>query len=273
MPTLENVSPNPRIFALHVSESGDGKSDAAASYPGPFHQWDFDGRNEALLSKVKPRGPLEPKDVSFTRFYPKNGYEPFQDELNILEMQRISRQFPYGTCELASITSFNRALIVSSHNIQKGKMIGKLRMSGPGDFNFEVSGMAQLMDQLEIFPCNVIVSAHIIDKWGKPDTGNPEKDQYAANEKIGEKIALRDQPGAVLPSMFSNVFRFSRKVVSGQMKYYVNFATDLAKNSFGIPPGEHDITGKMFYPYLQDLIKQIREGSFKPPSVNAGMPF
>lgn len=273
MPTLENLSLNPRIFALHVSRSGDGKSDAAASYPGPFHQLDFDGRHESLLSKVQPRGPLSPKDVSFDRFYIKNGYEPLQDKLDTFEALRMSRQFPYGTVELASVTSFMRALIVSSHKLQKGKMVGKLRMSGPGDFNFEVTGLAQLIDQLDILPCNVVVSAHVIDKWGKPNTGHPEKDMYAANEITGEKINLRDQPGEVLLSLFSNVFRFSRKPVGNTMKYYVNFATDMAKNSYGIPPGEHDITGKQFYPFLQDLIKQIREGTFKPPAVNSGMPF
>jgi hypothetical protein len=133
--------------------------------------------------------------------------------------------------------------------------------------------MKQLMDQLDILPCNVIVSAHVIDKWGKPDTGNPKSDMFAANEPVGEKINLRDQPGEVLLSLFSNVFRFSRKVVSGQMKYFVNFATDMAKNSFNIPPGEHDITGKQFYPYLQDLIKQIKDGTFKAPSSNNAMPF
>lgn len=273
MPTLENFTPNPRIFALHVSRSGDGKSDAAASYPGPFHQIDYDGRHDSLLSKVIPRGPLDPKNVSFERFYTKNGYEPLQDHLDRLEMLRISRQFPYGTIELASATSFMQALITSSHKLQKGKMIGKLRMSGPGDFNFEVTGMKQLIDQLDILPCNVIVSAHVIDRWGKPDTGNPDKDQYAANEVIGEKINLRDQPGEVLLSLFSNVFRFSRKVIGGNMNYFVNFATDMAKNSFGIPPGEHNITGKQFYPYLQDLIKSIRDGSFKPAATNAGLPF
>lgn len=273
MPTLENYTPTPRIFALHVSRSGDGKSDAAASYPGPFHQIDFDGRHDSLLSKVKPRGPLEPKDVSFDRFYSKNGYEPFQDFLDKLEMMRLSRTFPYKTIELASITSFMQALITSSHKLQKGKMIGRLRMSGPGDFGFEVSGTRQLIEQLEILPCDVIVSAHVIDRWGKPNTGKPESDMYAANEVIGEKINLRDQPGEVLLSLFSNVFRFSRHVQGGAMNYYVNFATDMAKNSFGIPPGEHNITGKQFYPFLQDLIKQIREGTFKPPAVNAGLGF
>lgn len=273
MPTFENFVAAPNIHALHVSRSGDGKSDAAASYPGPFHQFDFDGRHESLLSKVKPRGPLEPKDVSFERFYSKNGYEPFQDRLTELEMLRIARRFPYGTIELASITSFMQSLITSSHKLQKGKMIGKLRMSGPGDFGFEVSGTRQLMEQLDILPCNVIVSAHVIDRWGKPNTGKPEQDMYSANEVIGEKINLRDQPGEVLLSLFSNVFRFSRVVQNGVMRYYVNFATDMAKNSYGIPPGEHDITGKPFYPYLQDLIKSIREGTFKPPTANTALPF
>jgi hypothetical protein len=47
----------------------------------------------------------------------------------------------------------------------------------------------------------------------------------------------------------------------------------VAGNAFGIPPGLHDITGKPFYPYLQELIASIRNGTFKQPEANQGMSF
>jgi len=274
---LKDYSPETRIHALHISRSGDGKSAAAASYPRPFHQYDYDGRFDGVYGAVKPQGFLEPDGISFDRLYTKNGYEPFQNILDQLEMARITKQFPFKTIELASITSFMQALIVSSHKLQGGKMIGKLRMSGPGDFGFEVTGMKQLMDQLAIMPCNVIISAHVIDKWGKGKIKNSqgvlERDVYGPNEVIGEKINLRDQPGEVLLSLFSNVFRFSREVEGNKMKYYVDFASDVAKNAFGIPPGLHDITGKPFYPYLQDLIKKLRSGTYEAPKTSNALPF
>jgi hypothetical protein len=37
----------------------------------------------------------------------------------------------------------------------------------------------------------------------------------------------------------------------------VEFATDIAKNSFGIGVGQHDITGKNFY----ELLTQLRTNS------------
>lgn len=273
MPTLESYLPETRIFALHISRSGDGKSAAAASYPRPFHEIDYDGRFDGVWAAVKPQGFLEPEGITYDRLYTKDGYEPMQDFLDKLEVARMNGRLPFKTIELASMTSFMQALITSSHKLQKGKMIGKLRMSGPGDFNFEVTGMKQLVDQLSSLPCHVVVSAHIIDKWGKPKTGKAGE-EFAQNEVVGEKLNLRDQPGEVLLSMFSNVFRFSREVQGNTMKYYVDFASDTAKNAFGIPPGLHDITGKAFYPYLQDLIQKIRSGSYVAPVLsNSGLNF
>lgn len=264
----EDYSPEERIFCLACSRSGDGKSVAAASFPRKYMQYDFDGRFDGVWAALKPRGFLDPEGIEFKRFYPRKGWESFQQELDLLEKYLIAGQFPYKTIEIASITTLDGALINSSHNLQGGRMLGKLRMSGPADFNFETHGIKQVIEFLQMFPCHVIVSAHIIDKWGKPRPRagqDIESTQYAANEVIGEKICLRDQPGEVLLSCFSNVFRFSREVVDGQLKFYVDFASDVAKNAFGIPPGLHDITGKPFYPYLQELIKKIKDGTFVAP--------
>lgn len=264
MPKLEDYKPDARIFALFISRSKHGKSCAAASFPKPYHQWDFDDRFDGVVGAVKPFGFLDPNGISFERFFTQNGFEPFQKALDELDMKRITMQFPYKTVELASLTSFMQALINSSHKLQSGKKIGMLRMSGPGDFNFEVTGMRQLLDYLHILPCHVICSAHVIDKWGKPKTGKPGE-EYAANEIIGEKLCLRDQPGEVITSCFSNVFRFEKEVDNNKEKYTVEFSSDICGNTFGIPPGKFDITGKPFYPFLQNLIKEIKEGTFKMP--------
>lgn len=268
-------SPEERIFALFVSRSGDGKSVAAASFPRPYLQDDFDGRFDGVYGAIK-QGLISGDGIEFERFYTRNGYEPFQEQLNKFDLARLAGgPFPIKTLEVASVTTMIQALTNSSHKLQGGKKIGNLRMSGPGDFGFEVSGMKQIMDFLQILPCHVIVSAHLIEKWGKPrprtlggdlksitDLSKDEREltQYAANEIVGEKLALRDQPGEVLLSCFSNVFRFSREIENDKLHYYVEFATDMAKNAFGIPPGRFDITGKPFYPFLQELIGKVREG-------------
>jgi len=269
MPKIEDYKPEDKIVALFLSRSKDGKSVAAASFPRPYHQFDFDGRFDGVAGACKPpvgTGFLDSEDISFTRMYTHKGFEPFDDELQNLQMMHVQNgRFKYKTIEIASATSFVQALINSSHKLQKGKMIGRLRMSGPGDFNFEVTGMKQLMDYLYGFPCHIIMSAHIIDKYGKGtiinEDGHSAKDTFGANEVVGEKVNLRDNVGEMLLSCFSNVFRFSREVDrDNAMQYYVEFATDVAGNSFGIPPGRFNITNKPFYPFLQDLIQKIRKG-------------
>ena len=101
-----------------------------------------------------------------------------------------------------------------------------------------------------MLPCNVICSAHTIDKYGKVDPSDP----YSPNEVKGEKLTVRDQLGESVQAYFDNVFRFSRDQGNNKLYYRVEFATDLAKNAFGIGPGQHDITNKNFHSYLTSLI-------------------
>lgn len=272
MPTLDEYlnQPEQRIFALFTSRSGDGKSAAAASFPKPFHELDFDGRFAGVANAFKKAGGWLEEDgpVTFERLYTKHGYEPLNAIFDQWDIKRASKAFQYKSIEIASVTNMVQALINSSHRLQSGKMIGNLRMSGPGDFNFEVTGMRQILDYLSILPCHVIVSSHVIDKYGKPKTGKAGE-EYGQNEIIGEKLLLRDQPGEFILSCFGNVFRFSREVgKDNKMHYYVDFASDVAKNEFNIPPGLHDITNKPFYPFLQDLIRKVRSGEDVTPKTN-----
>jgi hypothetical protein len=267
MPDIKNCRiSDEKIVALLVSRSGAGKSTAAASFPRPFHQYSFDNRYEGIIAACKPpvgTGFLDPEGLSYTRLHTRNGYEPFEGYMTLLEQGIVSGKFPYKSIEIATVSQLVQALINSSHKLQKGKKIGNLRMSGPGDFGFEVEGMKQVIDFLHYLPCHVMLSAHIIPKWGKP---KDDENEYAANEVIGEKLALRDQPGEVILSCFSNVFRFEKELDrNGEMQYYVEFNTDIAKNTFGIPPGRFNVTGKPFFPFLQDLIKRIQDGTFQKP--------
>lgn len=240
-----------RTFALFAGRSGDGKSSAAASFPGPVMVLDFDFRFAGIKGAIDAG--LYPADgIEYQQFNPRGGWEPVSQMLTQWEQWRITGQFPYKTVIIDSLTTFTRLLVVSSHKLQGGKTIGTLRVSGPGDFNFEAAGTHQFFDYLRTFPCHVICSAHIIDKYGKIN----KNDQYSETGVVGEKLSIRDNLGENVQTYFDNVIRFSREVVNGVTKYYANFATDLAKNSWGIPPGEHDITGKNFYNYLQETIKK-----------------
>ncbi len=250
MPNASDYKPDKRFFGLFASRSGDGKSTAAASFPGPVLDLDFDFRFAGIAGAIK-NGLYTADGISYEQFNPRGGWEPIHNMNLQWDQWRMSGTFPYKTIIVDSLTSLTRLIVLASHKEQKGKMIGKLRVSGPGDFNFEAAGTHQFFDYLRTMPANIICNAHIIDRYGKPKNAG----EYAPSEIIGEKLSIRDNLGENVQTYFDNVFRFSREVVNGETKYYVNFATDLAKNSYGIKPGEHDITGKNFYQYFTELTK------------------
>jgi len=257
MPSLESLMNKPpeskNFFGLFVGRSGDGKSVAAASFPKYMKVFDFDFRIEGVLGGLKAGCLKDVKGIDFEQYNTrdKDSFDKFNKDLQVLENARTAGTFQYSTISVESLFSMCRMLIIASHGIQGGKKIGNLRVSGPGDYGFEVSGTHQIFDFLRILPCNLICSAHIIDKYGKLDRTK----EYSESGVVGEKLTVRDQLGESVQAYFSNVYRFSREVVNNKTRFYVEFSTDLAKNSYGIGAGRHDITGINFYEYLQKLIK------------------
>jgi len=258
MPSLESLLNKPpeskNFFGLFIGRSGDGKSVAEASFPKPALVFDFDFRVDGIIGGVAAGCLKDIKDVEYKQYNTRteDGFNNFNNDLAMLETQRKSGSFPYKTIIVDSLFSMSRTLIVASHALQgKGKMIGSLRISGPGDYGFEVSGMHQCFDFFRMMPCNLLCSAHVIDKYGKLDRSK----EYSETGVIGEKLTVRDQLGESVQAYFSNVYRFSREVVNNKTRFYVEFSTDLAKNTIGVAAGRHDITGKNFYEYLQKLIK------------------
>src|SRR5207237_273788 len=81
---------------------------------------------------------------------------------------------------------------------------------------------------------------------------------------IGEKLTLgTGNISENVLAMFNDVYKFTKEMIGNEDHYFVEFNTEIARNSFGIPPGKHDITRKTFWEYLQTLIKSIKDGTFK----------
>lgn len=254
MPNISNYIPEERIFALFTGRSGDGKSVAGASFPRELEIIDFDFRINGVAAAVQ-QGIISGEGLSYTQFRPREGWKKVDQYLMGLEAARVSNRFPYKTVQVDSLSALTRLVCLASHEDQSGKKIGTLRVSGPGDFNFEASGTHQFFDFLRIFPSHVIATAHVIDKYGKLDKSK----EYSETGVIGEKLSIRDNLGETVLTYFTDIYRFSRKVEDGKLKFYVEFATDLARNSFGLAPGKHDITGKNFFNYLQEKIKEAKK--------------
>jgi len=248
------------LFALFVGRSGHGKSAAACSFDVPYLEMDFDLRSEGIVDWAR-KGFVDGSQIEVQQFPPQNGWGPVDKFLENLRNQITSGQFKFKTIGIGSLTNMTRLFVITSHGLQKGKSIGTLRVSGPGDYMFEATATHQVFDYLRVFPCNVICTAHIIDKWGK----NPQKDQYAGAEVIGEKLSIRDNLGENVQTYFDNVFRFSKEVNGHEVRYFVEFTTDLAKNSYGLPPGKFDITNKNFKDEFNRLCELAAKGELEAP--------
>jgi hypothetical protein len=259
------------LFALYVGRSGSGKSAAAASNPKPLEEDDYDIRANGIKSCIR-QGWLNGEGISFTQFDPFVGYIQVQKHYNLLYAMVKSRQFNLRSLDIGSLTSLIRLLDVSALTSNLGASgktaenahlnISGLTMSGPADYKFESQACHRIFDFLRTFPCHVTVAAHIIDKWGKAAGA----DQFAPSTVIGEKLTITANLGENVLAMFNDVYKFSKEVLNGKEKYMVEFSSEIAKNSFGLPPGKFDITKQEFFPFFCNLVKKLRSGEEIKPT-------
>src|SRR5438552_11632473 len=187
---MENNNNNNKLFALFIGRSGSGKSVAAASLPKPLEELDFDLRANGIKDAVS-QGWLNGENIFFKEFDPFGGFIPIQQHLTAHYNLIAARAFKYQTLDVGSLTSLIRLLDLTVLNTPKDiSGIGHLNISGlaitgAADYKFESQAAHKIFDYLRVFPCNVIVSAHIIDKYGR----NPNaKDQYSPQVVVGEKL-------------------------------------------------------------------------------------
>lgn len=262
MPLVENMPTDSRILALFVGRSGSGKSAAAYSFPKPAKIFDLDGRIRGGLVPW-----VETKGLEYQYFPPlgeKMVFEQLNNSFAVLQQQCKSGQAPYQTIVVDSATWAANDLLLDAMPLthvgsgagDKGKKIGTMNIAGPSDYQFQSTGMLQLIAFLRSLPIkNIIVSAHLVNRWGKrKDAEGKVVDAYGPSEIIGEQISLTDKIAENLPSSFDHIFRFEKVDTGTKLKFTVSGQGELARTPFPIPYGEHDITGKSFYEFLQQKI-------------------
>lgn len=258
MPKAIDLTPDFRFMGLFVGESGTGKTVAAASFPKPVEFLDFDGRIRGLLGASW----IDRKEINYEFFPPKDLgiVDKVNKKLEYYEIAKSMNQSVPISLVLDSLTSECFAMVQQSLSLthktggkdQKkvGRYLGSIAMTGPEDYGFEAQATYQIMSFLRTLPIpNIIVSAHIIKKWGKLDPDNP----YADSVIIGEQLSVRDKIGENIQIYFDHVFRFYRR----GNEHFVKFKGDLARTSYAdLPEGEHNITGKNFYEFMMSHIKR-----------------
>ena len=272
MPCASNITLESRFMALFIGPKNCGKTAAACSWMSPEPSTkrvkviDVDGGMSGLLNAPW----VDRSRIDYDYFAPKDNVkeEPFyirvNNALEYLHAEVKKGSSPYETLIIDSATFFARNLIKDSipftHGQGKGNKIGIMNVAGPSDFNFEVTGMSDLTAWLKSLPLNIIVTAHVEDKWDKPkDPETGERMVYADNVIVGEKLSLRPKVDTALAGVFKHMYRFDRKVISNQEKFFVEYVSDIAFTAFpGFKPGRHDITGQNFRKYTLDLVSRTQ---------------
>ena len=286
MPSLDNLSPDGKFMGLWIGRSGTGKKVAFASFPKPILFLDFDGRIRGLTGAswldLKGMGdvisfPPKPKQDDYIYQKVNNELEKIQGQVNI-------GMCPYKSLYVGSITGaafgFLQDGSILTHQIKSGKTMGAkmgpLNMTGPQDYRFQNNAAKQTLAFLRFLrehPTgipNIVVAAHVINRWGKPGTSEEEiekqveagrdtkkiiedvKDefQYDSNIVIGEKLSLTEQLAEDIPIYFDHIFKFEKEMQLGnpEPQHFVQFRSEIARTSFAkLPSGRVNITGKSFF--------------------------
>lgn len=257
MPKAIDLQPDGIFRGMFVGKSGCGKTGAACSFvaKGPLEVWDFDGRIRGLLGS-----PWVKRDqVTYESFPPKEKglITRLMNKVDAMQSMAITGQYPIKTLVLDSLTSETFAMLCQAKPLtmqlmqaeNKGKKIAGYTMTGPAEYGFEADTTYNLLASLRSVPgLNLIVTAHVIDRYGKAD----ENDPYSESVVIGEKLSVRDKIAENVQIYFDNVFRFDKR---GD-RHFVKFRGDLARTTFAdLPKQEIDITEKNFYETMMGYIK------------------
>lgn len=262
MPSCANLSPSRRFMGLFVGPKHSGKTSAACSFLRKGTQTrlkvlDGDGRINGILGC-----PWIEKDRIDYDYYPpriagnnKTFFERVNQDLEALLIEITNGKSIYETYVGDSATAFCRNLVLDAipltHADGKGKKLGTMNMAGPSDYGFESTGMDAYLSFLRSMPLNVILTAHVVDRFGK---ANPE-DPYSESIVVGEKLSLRDKISANMSIYFDHIFRFDRQMVNRKERFTVEFIGDIACTSYpNLIPGKHDITGRNFYEFLMEKV-------------------
>lgn len=263
---LGEIDPAGRFFGLFVGDSGAGKTCAALSFPTPGLLIDIDLRAKGGLAARQwlPEGKLNEWEV--IQMPPGKGFKHIEDRLEMINLDLLTGRNQFKTIVIDSLTTESRLFISDALTMDQtdrsgkstgkpvitGKIIGNLRIAGPGHYGYEQEAMAQVLDYLKGWPLNVICSAHIVPKYGKIE-GN----EYGENVVVGEQLALREKVSVRTLIHFDEVYKFGKMTSAGQIKRWVKFQDgDLAKTAYPdrLPTTSVDITARDFYSVWQHYI-------------------
>jgi hypothetical protein len=261
MPNAKDIPVESRLFAFFVGDYDAGKSTAVASFGGKKYFLDFDGRIVSLRGR---------EDVDFDTFSSETkGFEEADKAITMLQIKAKNGQNPYNVICLDSISMGRRLLLYDAMKFtsgidpqtkkQKGRSIGKLSLPTMQDYGYESEAIWQLVMALKEINCNIVVTAHSVDKFKKEQAyeGGP-----VTNVPDGKKIYGDPQLIAVLPILFTEIYYFTKEIdPTGKPRRFVEFDGDIARTTYPelAKAKKVEITDKSFY--------EVWKSYVNPPSV------
>jgi hypothetical protein len=254
MPSAELLTNEDRFTGLFIGRSGSGKKVAACSFPHPIKYFDFDNRIRGIMACPW----IERKGIDYTYYPPlsQTVFATLNKDLEAFKIQSDMGQLPYKTVIIASLTGEAMALLndaIPLTHSGKGKTMGALNMPGPEDWGYQSVAMQQILAFFRSIPrIHIIVTAHIVPRWGQVAGADGKVNPYSERIEIGEKLNLTDKLSEAIPAFFDNIYRFSKSENGDKVDYYVRFYSDLARTTYpSLPVGDVRITGVDFWKYLQ----------------------
>lgn len=279
MADLGSLTNESRINALFIGDSGEGKKCAMASFPRPAKYFDFDGRVRGLLGASW----MNLKGIDH-KYYPpiRLGanqplmYKELDDDLTAMYTQAQVGQLPYKTVMLCSLSGETFGLLRDAVKLthvtedgkgKKNRWVGSMPMPDPGDYGYVSNGTKSILAFLRSLPnVHCLVSAHTVDKYGKPRGKDGEPDPYADSVIVGTKLSLSDKLAAEIPGGFDNVWHFSKEFDGNTDRFYVRFRGGQARTTFTKLPDTAEITGLNFYEFLMKHVETLAPADAVAPT-------
>ncbi len=284
MANLKDKKPESKILALHVGDSGSGKSCASASYGGnngKVYFMDLDFR----VDGVKAYKPLHEKiangQIEYDQFpTTAEGLEAADRKLDSFKSTEFWKT-GIKCVVLSTITTLDDCTFKYGDKYAMPKdtskannmKIGKYIKPGFDHYAVEIAILEDFILRLKALPCHAIVEAHWAMKYKADSAGMPK------TIPDGMTIALREKVAPTIPVHFNEVFFFEHKVEPkfdlskggnyNVHQYLCTTRNQLARTTFSELPDVLDWTNQNFWDILMNALdKENRDAlNQEKPSV------
>jgi hypothetical protein len=285
---LADIPDDKRIYALHVGDSGSGKSCAAAMYApeGKTYIFDLDGRVQGIKGHPPIRERIKKGLIEFDQ-YPatKDGFEKMGEKLTGLGEEYRKGRMPYSTIVYDTLTKLETMSenYILHFTDKSADTVGKVKLiAGPAAWRSQGRIFEELLTvDLKALKCNVVVGAHWTTKYRTaegqneidPKTGKPAL--MIKNIPDGMMIALREKLSIDVPTDFNEVFFFEKQEMSPAInpttglkepvvRHVCIFRNGLARTTFTALPNLVDWTNKDFWQILMDAKEKEKTDALVP---------